>query len=127
MREQLPETAMRVVSSTPWRRPGSSSRLGFAPAWRTTNASTRPLVSPPTRFEAAERNPIQRGRAWKPPETDGAHDGAFAGAPLTVRETSFVGPACHGAPLLPIWPRLWMAKTSVWPLVSFATRLDASD
>jgi hypothetical protein len=96
-REQSPETSTSVVSSLDWRLPGSDTRLG-RPVPFTRNASTLPLVSPRTRFDADDRNATQF--AWplsKSPSTAAPHEGPSAG-PDGPRETSTVRPGCHSSP-----------------------------
>src|SRR4051812_12943718 len=64
MREQLPETATAVVSAEDWWRRGRDTRFVPRPSRRVTKASTLPLVSPATRFDAADRNATHFG-AWR--------------------------------------------------------------
>src|SRR5215210_9098127 len=66
-----------------------------------TNASGRPLVSPGTRFDAAETNATQWGATREVPSTDGRVEGPLAGCPPIPADASTVSPACHGAPLSP--------------------------
>jgi hypothetical protein len=81
VREQSPETVTAVESASACARRGSETRLGFAPGLRTRNASTLPLVSPGTRFVAAERKAMQRALWSKLPDTAAPNDGPSAGAP----------------------------------------------
>src|SRR4051812_48787156 len=126
MREQLPDTATAVVSKADWRRPGNETRRRPLPPSRDTKASILPLVSPRTRFDAADRNATHLGRARNEPSTAGAHDGPLAGAPMP-RETRIVEPGNHCVPSLPKTPSRRTTKTSLTPLASPATRFEASD
>src|SRR3954470_18953657 len=127
IRLQLPDTATAVVSKLDWRRPGRETRLRPRPFSLETKASTLPLVSPRTRFEAADRNATHFGRARNAPSTTGAHDGPLAGAPPRPRETRTAGAANHCVPSLPKTPSRRTTKTSLTPLVSPATMFEASD
>src|SRR4051794_2904930 len=102
-------------------------RRGLPPEMRLTNASVRPLVSPLTRFEACDRNATQDGFARKPPLTAAPQDAPLAGPPFAAREISTLRPILQAVPLLLTRPERRTAKTSRRPLVSRATRLDASD
>ena len=108
--------------------PGSSeTRRGLPPLTDATKASTWPLVSPGTMFDAAERKATHFGALWKPPLIAGSNEGPLAGTPLAVREISRVLPGFQGAPELSTRPARSTTKTSVAPLVSPRTRLEASD
>src|SRR5215217_609933 len=127
MRAQLPETATEAVSVVACRLRGSETRRIFRPFRRTTNASTLPLVSPGTRFDADDRNATQRGRFLKAPSTAAPQEGPFAWPPLRGRETRRVPPGNHWVPSLAKTPARRTTKMSLTPLVSPATRSEASD
>src|SRR5205085_708738 len=121
---QSPETAMEVVSCPA---PGGDSRFAPPPRSLVTNASTFPLVSPGTRFVAAERNATHEAGWWNEPSIAGENDGPSAGRPLNVREIRIARPGRQAAPSLRTGPARRTANTSVVPSASFGTRLEASD
>src|SRR5918997_2032534 len=90
MCEQLPDTATCVVSESDCWLPGRDTRLSLRPGPRETNASTLPLVSPGTRFDASERKATHLGFARNAPSTAGAKERPFAGWPPRPLEASCV-------------------------------------
>ena len=126
-RLQLPLTATAVVSAWAWPPPTLLMRVAARPGPRERKASTRPLVSPRTRLEAADRNATHDPRSVKLPLTAAPHDAPFAPWPPMPRETRIVRPGFQLAPLLPTRPARLTANTSVRPLESLRTRLDAED
>src|SRR3954447_233129 len=84
---QSPETATAVASVPAL---GGDTRL-IAPPWSlATKASTLPLPSLDTRFEAADRNATHDGAWWNPPSIAGEDEGPLAGWPPMPRETRIV-------------------------------------
>jgi hypothetical protein len=114
------------VSAVACAPPGSDTRFGSRPIRLETNASTFPLVSPATRFEAELRNATHEGTVQKLPSTAAPQDGPLAGPP-GAREISVVLPRSHFEPLLWNDPARRTTNTSLTPLPSPLTRLDASD
>src|SRR3954469_15923250 len=118
------ETVTAVTGAAAWCPPGSSRRgLRSPPPRRVTRASSTPLVSPPTMFDADERNATHEGRWSKPPSIDGVKDGPFEGRPDAVRETMTVRRGIHFAPKLSMRPPRSTANTSLRPFLSLWTRL----
>src|SRR4051812_47566992 len=67
---QLPDTATPVAGCVGWA-PLGRRRFTEPLRMRLRNASGWPLVSPATRFDAADRKPTQLGLVWKLPSIDG--------------------------------------------------------
>ena len=101
-RRHSPSTATSVTVPLDWRPRLVTDTRFVTPVRRSrTNASGLPLVSPRTRFEAAETNATQCGATREVPSTAGALEGPLAGAPPRPTETSSRLPACHGVPFSP--------------------------
>src|SRR3954466_7538194 len=91
-----------------------------------TKAWVAPLPSPPTRFEASDRNATQRGPTSNPPLMAGENEGPLAAPPVGERGMRRILPGVHIGPRLSKCPARRTAKTSFIRFVSRA-RFDASD
>src|SRR4051794_28954445 len=102
---------MEFASSVICLPPGSETRRSARPGALAKKASTLPLVSPRTRFDAADRNATHDPACRKSPPTAGKEDGPLAGSPPRPRETRIESPPLQRVPLLLIDPRRLTAKT----------------
>ena len=101
-RVQRPLTTTSVTVPLDWRPRLVTDTRFSAPERRSNrNASGLPLVSPRTRFEAAETKATQCGAAREVPSSDGLVDGPLAGWPPRPREARTVSPARQGVPFSP--------------------------